>query len=36
MGHFSDLQILAGILACLLHDVAHPGVNNNFLIGVSH
>lgn len=27
---------MAAFLACILHDVAHPGVNNNFLIGVKH
>ena len=36
MTHLSDLQVMAGLLACLLHDVAHPGVNNNFLIGIKH
>lgn len=34
--HISDLQIMACFLACFMHDVAHPGVNNNFLIGVKH
>lgn len=32
----SDLQIMASFLACFMHDIAHPGVNNNFLIGVKH
>lgn len=32
----SDLQIMACFLACFMHDIAHPGVNNNFLIGVRH
>lgn len=36
MTHLSDLQVMAGLLACLMHDVAHPGVNNNFLIGIKH
>ena len=36
MGHFSDLQVMAGLLASILHDIAHPGVNNNFLIAVKH
>jgi hypothetical protein len=36
MSYFSDLQVMAGLLACMLHDVAHPGVNNNFLIGIKH
>jgi hypothetical protein len=36
MTHISDLQVMAGFLSCLLHDVAHPGVENNFLIGIKH
>jgi len=36
MSHFSDLQVMAGLLASILHDIAHPGVNNNFLIAVKH
>ena len=36
MTYFSDLQLMASLLACLMHDVAHPGVNNNFLIGLRH
>ena len=36
MTHISDLQVMAGFLSCLLHDVAHPGVDNNFLIGIKH
>lgn len=36
LNHLSDLQIMAGFLAALLHDVAHPGVNNNFLVGMKH
>ena len=36
MSHLSDLQVMAGLLACMMHDVAHPGVNNNFLIGIKH
>ena len=36
MNHFTDLQVLAGLLASILHDIAHPGVNNNFLIAVKH
>ena len=27
---------MAGLLACLLHDVAHPGMTNSFLISVKH
>ena len=34
--HISDLHVMAGFLATMLHDVAHPGVNNNFLIGMKH
>jgi len=36
MTYLSDLQVLAGILGCLMHDVAHPGVDNCFLIGIKH
>ena len=36
MSHISDLQVMAGFLSCLLHDVAHPGVDNNFLIEIKH
>lgn len=36
MSLVSDLQIMASFLACFMHDVAHPGVNNNFLIGMRH
>ncbi|KNC53238.1 cAMP-specific 3',5'-cAMP phosphodiesterase 4 [Thecamonas trahens ATCC 50062] len=36
VGYFlSSLEIFAGIIACLVHDFGHPGVNNNFLIAVS-
>lgn len=27
---------MACFLACFMHDISHPGVNNNFLIGVKH
>jgi hypothetical protein len=36
MTHISDLQVMAGFLSALLHDVAHPGVDNSFLIGIKH
>lgn len=36
MVHLSDLHAMAGFLATMLHDVAHPGVNNNFLVGIKH
>jgi hypothetical protein len=36
MSYLSDLQVMAGILGCLMHDVAHPGVDNAFLIGIKH
>jgi hypothetical protein len=32
----SDLNVMAGFLACLLCDIAHPGVNNAFLIAMKH
>jgi cAMP-specific phosphodiesterase 4/high affinity cAMP-specific and IBMX-insensitive 3',5'-cyclic phosphodiesterase 8 len=36
MTYFSDLQVMAGFLSSLLHDVAHPGVTNNFLVSIKH
>ena len=27
---------MAGLIACLMHDVGHPGVQNSFLIGLKH
>jgi hypothetical protein len=36
VSNLSDLQVMAGFLASLLHDVAHPGVDNNFLLGLKH
>jgi hypothetical protein len=27
---------MAGFFACLLHDISHPGVNNNFLAAIKH
>lgn len=30
------ITLLASILAALAHDAAHPGVNNNYLIDISH
>jgi len=32
---FTDLEILAAIFACAIHDVDHPGVTNQFLIQTS-
>jgi len=29
---FSDLEVLATIFACAVHDVDHPGLTNQFLI----
>lgn len=34
-GVFNDLEILAAIIAAAVHDVDHPGVNNNFLVNSS-
>ncbi len=36
MGNLSDLNLMAGLIASLLHDVAHPGVTNEFLISIKH
>jgi hypothetical protein len=33
---FSDLNVMAGFLSCLLTDISHPGVNNPFLIAMRH
>jgi high affinity cGMP-specific 3',5'-cyclic phosphodiesterase 9 len=33
---FSDLNVMSGFLSCLLCDIAHPGVNNAFLISMKH
>ncbi|XP_064624775.1 3',5'-cyclic-AMP phosphodiesterase 4C-like isoform X4 [Lineus longissimus] len=32
---FTDLEILAAIFACAIHDVDHPGVANQYLINTS-
>lgn len=34
LSKFTDLEILAAIIACPIHDFSHPGVNSNFLINV--
>mmetsp|Transcript_16987 Transcript_16987/g.14919 ORF Transcript_16987/g.14919 Transcript_16987/m.14919 type:complete len:133 (+) Transcript_16987:532-930(+) len=36
MSHISDLILMAGLIASLLHDVGHPGVTNSFLISTKH
>jgi hypothetical protein len=36
VGTFSDLEILAALLAAAAHDIGHPGVNNTFLIASMH
>ena len=33
---FTDLEVLAAILASAVHDVDHPGVNNHFLVATSN
>ncbi|XP_038183497.1 cAMP-specific 3',5'-cyclic phosphodiesterase 4C isoform X2 [Arvicola amphibius] len=32
---FTDLEVLAAIFACAIHDVDHPGVSNQFLINTN-
>lgn len=32
---FTDLEVLAAIFACTIHDVDHPGVTNQFLVNTS-
>ena len=34
--YISDLDIMAALLASIIHDFQHPGVNNEFLIKKSH
>ena len=36
MTHLSDLNVMAGFLASLMHDLGHPGVNNGYLISTKH
>jgi calcium/calmodulin-dependent 3',5'-cyclic nucleotide phosphodiesterase len=36
MKRISDLVLMAGLIASLLHDVGHPGVTNSFLISTKH
>ena len=36
MAHLSDLNIMAGFLACLMHDMGHPGVTNSYLVATKH
>ncbi|XP_036365375.1 cAMP-specific 3',5'-cyclic phosphodiesterase 4C isoform X4 [Octopus sinensis] len=32
---FTDLEVLAAIFACTIHDVDHPGVTNQYLVNTS-
>ena len=32
---FTDLEVLAAIFACAVHDVDHPGLTNQFLVNTS-
>lgn len=34
-GHCTKAEVLATVVACLVHDVDHPGLNNDFLIRTS-
>lgn len=36
MKYISDLDIMAALLASIIHDFQHPGVNNEFLVKKSH
>lgn len=36
MKHLSDLDFFALIMASILHDFQHPGVNNAFLVTMKH
>jgi len=32
----TSLEVMAALIAAMIHDYAHPGVNNNFLIKIEH
>src|SRR6185437_13651421 len=34
-GVFTDLEIMAALFAAAIHDIDHPGVNNQFLVDTS-
>lgn len=36
MKHLSDLNVMACFISCLMSDLAHPGVNNAYLIATKH
>jgi len=36
MSHLSDLNLMAGLISCIICDVGHPGVTNSFLINIKH
>jgi len=36
MTFLSDLNILAAFVACLTHDLGHPGVTNSYLVATKH
>jgi hypothetical protein len=36
MKYFSDLDIMACFLSCLMSDLGHPGVNNAYLVATRH
>jgi hypothetical protein len=36
MKHLSDLNIMACFLACMMGDLGHPGINNQYLIATRH
>jgi cAMP-specific phosphodiesterase 4 len=36
LGNFTSLEILSLCIAAAVHDIDHPGFNNNFLVQTQH